>query len=404
MELKVIKNKKEYQAYMKELDALMDLKPKSGTPKGNRLEVLSLLLENYEKSEFPMDLPDPIEAIKFRMEQQNLKQRDLIPYIGSASKVSEVLNGKRTLSLNMIRALHEHLYIPAEVLMRAKSAKIPEKSGIDWNRFPFKKMYDKGWLRNAPSTWVQARDMAEELIRPFWERFITRCPTALLTRRTMSKRADKNIDIFSCAAWAARVVDRTMDIKLSNSYKLMNANIMEELARMSIHYDGPRLATGFLYQHGIHLIIEPHLPNTFIDGAAIMLKDGTPVLSLTLRYDRVDYFWHSLMHELSHLKLHMKSGCEPFLDDFDQDFNLDKREQEADLLAQKILVPDIVWQTNKDLKYLSEDQVVEISRKIQRHPAIVAGQVQLRLRDYIKFGLFVKRHKVRQLFPEFQGN
>jgi HTH-type transcriptional regulator/antitoxin HigA len=115
---KVIKTEAEYEQALKEAETLIELDPKSGTEDGDRLELLTLLISNYEESHFPLPLPDPIEAIKFRMEQQGLAPKDIIPYIGSRSKVSEVLNGKRPLSLKMLRALQKGLRIPAEVLLQ----------------------------------------------------------------------------------------------------------------------------------------------------------------------------------------------------------------------------------------------------------------------------------------------
>lgn len=96
---------------------------KSGTPKGDRLDVLATLIEVYEAEHYPMDPPDPIEAIKFRMEQQGLSRRDLEPLIGMRTRVAEVLNRKRGLSIAMIRRLHDHLGISAEVLIRAPGRK-----------------------------------------------------------------------------------------------------------------------------------------------------------------------------------------------------------------------------------------------------------------------------------------
>lgn len=116
---KVIKNDCDYETALARIDQLMDAAP--GTPEGEELELLATLVEVYEDKHVSMELPDPIEAIRFRMEQSGLKQQDLVPYIGSRSKVSEVLAGKRRLSLNMIRALHKGLGVPAEVLLREPS-------------------------------------------------------------------------------------------------------------------------------------------------------------------------------------------------------------------------------------------------------------------------------------------
>ncbi len=114
MKPKIIKTETDYQAALAHLEGLMDAHP--DTPE-EELELFAMLIEAYEQETFPIGLPDPVDAIKFRMEQQGLTRKDLEQYIGSQSKVSEVLNGKRTLSLTMIRALHIGLDIPAEVLL-----------------------------------------------------------------------------------------------------------------------------------------------------------------------------------------------------------------------------------------------------------------------------------------------
>ena len=115
-EVKPIRTKRDYEAAMKEVEKLWGAK--SGTRAGNRLDVLATLIDAYEAAHYPMDPPDPIEAIKFRMEQQGLSRRDLEPLIGTRTRVAEVLNRKRNLSIEMIRRLHERLGISAEVLIR----------------------------------------------------------------------------------------------------------------------------------------------------------------------------------------------------------------------------------------------------------------------------------------------
>ncbi len=116
--LKIIRSDEELEQALDRLLVLMRLHPPMGSPESDELEVLGVLIERYEDEHYPMDDPDPIEVIKFRMDQQNLKKKDLIPYIGSASKVTEVLNGKRNLSLSMIRRLSEGLGIPASTLIQ----------------------------------------------------------------------------------------------------------------------------------------------------------------------------------------------------------------------------------------------------------------------------------------------
>lgn len=115
-ELKPIRNEADYAAALAEVERLWGAK--SGTPKGDRLDILATLIDAYEAQHYPMDPPDPIEAIKFRMEQQGLTRKDLEPIFGTRNRTSEVLNRKRSLSIEMIRNLNARLGISAEVLIR----------------------------------------------------------------------------------------------------------------------------------------------------------------------------------------------------------------------------------------------------------------------------------------------
>jgi HTH-type transcriptional regulator / antitoxin HigA len=115
-EVRPIRTKRDYEAALKEIERLWGAK--SGTSEGDRLDVLATLIDAYEATHYPMNPPDPIEAIKFRMEQQGLTRKDLEPLIGTRTRVAEVLNRKRNLSIGMIRRLHDALGISAEVLIR----------------------------------------------------------------------------------------------------------------------------------------------------------------------------------------------------------------------------------------------------------------------------------------------
>lgn len=117
MKIKPIKTKKDYDQALERLELIFDAK--RGTDEGDELEVLGILIEQYENERFPIDLPDPIEAIKFRMEQMGYTQTDLANAVGLKSRASEILNKKRKLSLEMIRQLHDKFNIPTDVLIQA---------------------------------------------------------------------------------------------------------------------------------------------------------------------------------------------------------------------------------------------------------------------------------------------
>ena len=132
---KMIRTEEDYRAAMDRIDEIFDAP--AGTPEGEELDLLVHLIEVYEAARYPIPLPDPVAAIEFRMEQQELTQRDLIPYIGSRSKVSEVLSGKRQITMRMARALNQHLGISAEVLLQEGGASFDDSlEGVEWERFP----------------------------------------------------------------------------------------------------------------------------------------------------------------------------------------------------------------------------------------------------------------------------
>ena len=124
MEIRPIRTSDDYKAAMREVSAYFDNEPTPGTPDGDRFEILLTLVEAYESKHYPIDLPDPVEAIKFRMDQAGLAPKDLVPVIGRLNRVYEILNRKRPLTLNMIWNLHKKLGIPAESLIQPPKASV----------------------------------------------------------------------------------------------------------------------------------------------------------------------------------------------------------------------------------------------------------------------------------------
>ena len=116
MNIKPIRNEADYQKSLERLGVIFDAK--RGTDEGDELEILAIVIDNYESDNFPIGMPDPISAINFRMEQMGLKQKDLVEMIGFNSRVSEIMNKKRKLTLDMIRKLNKKLHIPTEVLIQ----------------------------------------------------------------------------------------------------------------------------------------------------------------------------------------------------------------------------------------------------------------------------------------------
>jgi HTH-type transcriptional regulator / antitoxin HigA len=397
--IKPIRTEEDYEATLLRIESLM--MAEAGTPEVDELEVLGTLVELYEETHFPMGWPDPVEAIKFRMDQAGLSARDLVPLLGSRAKVSEVLSGKRSLTLQMIRALHEHLGIPAEVLLRQPGATLPEvPADIDWSRFPLAAMAKLGWIDSG----LNFKDQAEEIIRSLMNRAggINVLPEALY-RKNDGTRQNAKMDAYALKAWCYQLLSQARVSALPIAYRQgsITQDFARNLVRLSWLQEGPRLAKEFLANHGIHLIYLPHLPRTHLDGAALKLPDGTPVIGLTLRYDRLDNFWFCLCHELAHVALHMQKGIdEAFFDDLSlgdvEGIETDDKEAEADQWAQEALIPAEVWAASSVKENATPTAVVELAHELGIHPAIVAGRVRKELHNYRLLTHYVGNGGVRK--------
>jgi HTH-type transcriptional regulator/antitoxin HigA len=399
MRPKVIKTDAEYRAALARLDELLGAKP--GTPEGDEFELWVTLIKDYEEEQFPIDLPDPITAIRFRMEQAGMKQVDLVPYIGSPSRVSEVLKGKRSLSLSMIRKLNKGLGIPAEVLLHDPGASLPpEHAEIKWSQFPIVEMLKRGWFPNFKGTVSEAKEKAEELVAPLiFPDGLEKGSIPCFLRRSV--RTDTRMDEYALSAWCARVLDLARRETLP-PYRpgTVTKKFCQELVHLSYLDNGPLLAKEFLNRSGIHLIIEKHLPKTHLDGAALWASTDRPVIALTLRYDRLDNFWFTLCHELAHVSLHLKdSSKEAFVDDLEAHV-VSAAEGEADAFAADVLIPKTEWEKSGLQNKWSSYAVITFANKLRIHPAIVAGRIRKERNNYRILSQLVRRNEVRRLFMD----
>ena len=399
---KVIKTEIEYNAALDELDKLMDLDPDLGTPVSDTLDLLTLLIGDYESKEYQIDLPDPIDAIEFRMEQQGLTNRDLIPFLGSRSKVSEILGRKRPLTLSMIRALHQGFEIPAKVLLQEQN--ILEGEPIAWNRFPIKEMVKRGWIQ---ANIQDVNSQAETLVKQFFAPLKRPVVQAILYRKTHHVRSVRKVDEYALIAWSARVMLKAIEEPIESVYTpgTVTLEFMRELTKLSKFEDGPLKAREVLRNNGINLIIEPHMQRTHLDGAAIMEYREKPIIGLTLRYDRIDNFWFCLMHELAHVSLHLDNDHTVFFDDLDLEGQPDLKEQDADELAGEALIPNKEWNKSAASRLRSPVAAQSLAKKLEIHPAIVAGRMRHEFKAFRLLNNLVGHRQVRILFPEIQwGN
>ena len=375
--VKVIKTEQEHKQALERLMVLMDSEPEANSNDENELEVLSVLIEQYESENFASDLPSPVEAIKFRMDQQGLTQKDLIPYFGSASKVSEVLNGKRTLSLAMIRNLHHELDISAEILIQNPILArefIQEVPGVSWQQFPLKSMQENGYFEGQALGLRELKTYAEEKVRSFFDGYQNSFdlqPAFLRSAVNLANNA-KQINELALWAWQVKILTVAENEKPDAAYQpgTVTVDLMRQLAQLSWSSHGPNIAKEFLSKHGIHLIIEPHLDQTYLDGAVCISQKGNPVIALTLRHDRLDNFWFTLMHELAHIALHLDGSSDWFVDDLDRESE-DPREDEANQMARDVLIAQKDWTldataTTKEMSTFAQEKSIS--------PSIVYGR------------------------------
>lgn len=401
MNVKMIKNRDEYDAAMARLSVLMSNDAVMSDDDEAELELLALVIEDYERKVVPPAAPDPIDAILFRMDQMKLSRRDLVPYIGSASKVSEVLSRKRPLSLSMIRRLHAGLGISAEVLIGSIDERVlvDAEPEMDYTKFPLKEMQDRGCFGNLRGNAQHLKDYAEDLIRKLMHELLPKQAKPAFLRAPLHQRGVRAADGYALLAWRLCVLKKARETPIVREYKkdVVTLKWLKDLVRLSVFEEGPRLAREQLARAGITLITEPHFKGTYLDGAA-MLDNGRPIVALTLRHDRLDNFWFVLMHELAHVAKHLDDAHPVFADNLDSRDEQDQKEQEADEIATEALISKAVWEKAAvRTSHLATDARA-LAEELGINPAIVAGRVR---HETGRFDLLVKmlgRGQVRRQF------
>lgn len=399
MKIKVIKTEEDYKESLKMIERLMTLDPASDSAEGEQLSLLSTLIEDYEAKAFPETFPNPIEAIRFRMEQEGLKPADLVPYIGSRSRVSEILSGKRQLTIDMIRALSEGLGIPAEVLIRQSENFGDDFEYLNWDDRLVEQMEKRGYFEDTSLRKVGKVELLKNFFASIGE------PAQIVSMfRKSNYRSSPLTDKYALSAWAGRVLQKAKKVKALKKYKAGTVDLafMRELARLSAKEDSPILAQEYFKNHGIILIIEPHFQKTYLDGAAIFVDEDNPIIGLTIRYDRLDNFWFSLMHEVAHIALHYGQGISLFYDELEdiKGLEIGEKEREADKLASEALVPSVKWEISPALLIPNSIAANSLAKEIGVHVAIVAGKMRYEGRNWAYLNNIIGKETVRKYFPD----
>ena len=410
-----VRTEEDYEAALARISELMDaLSGPDGQiedenhPDRVELDVLADLVELYESRHYPIGLPSPIAAIEFHMDQTGMTPRDLVPVVGSRAKVSEVLSGKRAITMSMARALHQHLGISADVLLQQSGAAFDSTfDDLNPRRFPLKAMAKRGWVPNAPDR----TDNAEELITGLIERAGGReVAVDPLCRKNPYRRINAKTDEYALKAWCWQVMATANDHPMAVAYKpgTVTRDFLRQVARLSPLEDGPRRAKDFLASRGIAFEVVPHLPRTHLDGAALRLATDRPVIGLTLRYDRIDDFWFCLLHELAHVGLHLDGDEAAFFDDHslrnvENGGQQDPKEVQADESAEEALIPEAAWKGSIVRGSPTGMAVISLAHEIGVHPAIVAGRVRHDSGNHRRLSQFVGTGQVRRQFEVWES-
>jgi HTH-type transcriptional regulator / antitoxin HigA len=404
MQFKVIRTEDQYLSYLNEVRALISAAPAMGSAEADTLELLTVLIESYENKIYPVEAPDPIDAILFRMQEQGFKQADLIPYFGTRSRVSEVLGRKRPLTVQMIRALSVGLGMSADTLI-GQNYSLANKSDVDadvdWGRFPVKEMMSRGWITKASSKAVSS---IEDTVKEFLQQ-VGFDVGSVSFKRSLHGDAYSPTTKYALYVWLARVIQRARQKStqlVQFDAAVLSQTFVRNLAQLSWSDNGPTLAVEFLEKHGIAVIIEPHLKGTLLDGAAFKDENGMPIIGLTLRFDRIDNFWFTLVHEVIHLWKHVNHG-ETFMDDLENSSE-DKREVEANRITREAFIPRAIWKRSQAYTSPSVDAIDKLSRELKIHPAVIAGRLRRDQGNYQIFNDLLGHNQVRRLFTEnFKG-
>ncbi len=287
-------------------------------------------------------------------------------------------------------------------------------SPFEGSLFPLKEMVARGYFDSISGHDMRTAKIdlsnhaAEELLSVFmsatgFERTHT---LPVLWKKTLTTRAVSTMDNHALAAWTMRVLRCAASQPPARpfNHRCLTKDFLIKVAQLSSKERGPVLAQEFLFEHGISLVIEPHLPRTHLDGAAIGLWAEHPVIGMTLRHDRIDNFWFCLLHEIAHLRLHFWNDegsfvASEFYDDFDCEAN-DPREKQADVEAGEALIPEAEWCKDPVSVLPTPQAVTRLAKRLNIHPAIVAGRVRHRKGSYRVLTNMVGQGEVRSHFPD----
>ncbi|MEO6680354.1 MAG: XRE family transcriptional regulator [Pseudomonas sp.] len=268
-----------------------------------------------------------------------------------------------------------------------------DSEDIDWEMFPANEMIKRGWIANSAGVGKT------ELVRSY---FLGNGGQNAPVLHRKKFHGENKPNEYALLAWQARVLEKArqqIESGSINEYEHSDS-WLRELARLTNKSKGPLAAKDFLAHKGVILVIERHLPSTYLDGAAMILETGHPVVAMTIRHDRLDNFWFVLFHELAHISLHLFDSLQ--MDFFDEESKNqgDGIEKEADDFALESLIDSISWDSCLSRFLLTKESILLDAKRLDIHPSIIAGRIRKESGNYSIFSDLLGQGKVRTCFEE----
>ena len=337
------------------------------------------------------------------VKKEVLKHPENLVYIRIANDISqEDVAALLNVSTEEVKRQEEYLYRNLDSISLLKindflEEKISQNltfhtSPINWDKFPIREMLKRKWLLPGNI------DPIDAFKARFSDLFGNEQYELALHRKFHFNGSSPNE--YSLLAWQIQVLSTAKNIKNQVKVPKFNKDTfwLKQLAEISNSPNGPLEAQAFLLSQGIILIVEPHLPTTYLDGAAMLLPNTSiPVIGLTLRHDRLDNFWFVLFHELGHIFLHLDAERASIVDE-NVGLAADQIEIEADNFALNNLIPAEQWDMCMSRFYMNEDALIEDAKTLNIHPSIIAGRIRKENNDYQIFNSQIGLNKVRKLF------
>lgn len=262
-----------------------------------------------------------------------------------------------------------------------------------------REMVRRKWLQPGGGN-DKVAERGHALFDFLFSRNASRPAFAMFKGRRLSAQRDL-IEEVSTMAWIAHVTETAQGQSRKDRFKptALNEDFIRRLTKLSVLDDGPRRALVTVQEIGIAVVVESGLPGMSVDGASFHSRQSGPVLALTLRHDRLDNFWFTLLHELGHIALHLADpGDDVFVDSIDEAVSDEQEaEAEADAFAKDGLVPRDTWLRSDARRLGSESSVISLAKQLGIHPSIVAGRIRYERREFRIFTDLVGMGRVRDL-------